>query len=258
MVAPLGIAAGFLARKAAKEVVKRGAKKFGPRLVKQLKNTKYGSKVVDFGRKHGSKIEKAGAALTGMAAMKGVDYAEKNKSKLLDKAKMGGAAVAAIHHGLKNTPKVLAHYKKTGALTYPGSRYIGPGNTMFEGRPVSQGDKVAFKHDQMYGNYQAQGLKPHKYYNDSDRWARKKANKKTVHGMAVYLGMTAKKLTQKRVNWGLDMSKVHDYDTYNKIHKQGGQKNQAVNNNNLIHRANDQALKVNVGGGGALKTSVGV
>lgn len=42
----------------------------------------------------------------------------------------------------------------SGGFLYPGTKYVGPGNSLNKGEPVNHGDRVALKHDLEYDYYQ--------------------------------------------------------------------------------------------------------
>ena len=99
-----------------------------------------------------------------------------------------------------NQAKILGGLAQGKGLTYPGSKYIGPGNAMDLGTPTSEADRLAMQHDQEYDDYLKAGLPPidvYTKYSSADKRllkkAKKKAHKDPQH-LALVLGMGAKKL----------------------------------------------------------------
>jgi hypothetical protein len=99
----------------------------------------------------------------------------------------------------------------------PGSKYIGPGNSLRKGKPRSVADRMAFQHDLDYDNYLKQAklrpLQVYGSYSDADRRLLRGA-RKTAHkdpsSLAVYAGMGAKALGAKI---GL-LPTIHDKKVY--------------------------------------------
>ena len=110
-----------------------------------------------------------------------------------------------------------------GGLVLPKSKYVGPGNalpkTIEEGKPTSQGDRVALEHDFEYNKYLKSGkVKPKALYlgySDADKRAMKAADKTDPAGLAVYMGMKSKQLLNKT---GLT-KRIRDEDVFGKTVK---------------------------------------
>ena len=85
--------------------------------------------------------------------------------------------------------------------TLPGTKYVGPGNPMDLGLPLTDGDALAYEHDMAYGRLLDHGVPPAIVYagltqadNDAIRSAR---NLLKIHpdptALAVYLGLGLKR-----------------------------------------------------------------
>lgn len=112
----------------------------------------------------------------------------------------------------KNQAKFLSDAVRGEGLVLPGSKYIGPGNRMDKGKPVDQADANAYQHDVDYDNYLKKGhSKKDVYlgYSDADERLLKNTKADTPSGLAVNLGMGAKKLLNKT---GLT-KRIRDTDT---------------------------------------------
>jgi hypothetical protein len=113
--------------------------------------------------------------------------------------------------------KVVTDAARGKGIVLPGSKYIGPGNSMKKGTPKTKADADAYQHDIDYDNYIKSGKvsanKVYTRYSDADDRLRKKAGKnahKDPNAMAAYLGMSGKKLLNKT---GL-VGRVRDKDVY--------------------------------------------
>lgn len=93
-------------------------------------------------------------------------------------------------------------------LVLPGSRYIGPGNSLKAGKPRGSADVAARQHDIEYDRLLKSGIKAPKLYagfSDADQRLMNRSKVTTSAGLATYLGMSAKKglykmgLTGKRI-----------------------------------------------------------
>jgi hypothetical protein len=111
-------------------------------------------------------------------------------------------AKAAIKLGVTVlNPKKQYGFWKRGAKgegwTYPGTKYLGPGNQMNKGLPTSYVDAAARDHDLEYANYLKRGVKPKRLYSgysDADSRLLKRTNLGTAEGIATHLGIGVKKL----------------------------------------------------------------
>jgi hypothetical protein len=95
-------------------------------------------------------------------------------------------------------------------LVLPGSRYIGPGNSLNAGTPTSSADAAARLHDLDYDNYLKHGVKAKKLYfgfSDADARLMKRSDVTTPDGLATYSGMLLKKVGHKI---GLTGKRIHD------------------------------------------------
>jgi hypothetical protein len=115
---------------------------------------------------------------------------------------VGGAAtvLAARVANPVRKAKMVADLVRGKGLVLPGSKYIGPGNAMDKGKPVDEADANAYQHDIDYDNYVKKGHKARDVYlgySDADERLLKKTKANTANGLAVNLGMGAKKLLNK-------------------------------------------------------------
>lgn len=106
-------------------------------------------------------------------------------------------APLAILHGLAFSPQVYDNWKRTGAITYPGSRYIGPGNKLDEGEPLTYHDRLAYVHDHQYDELMKKGINPYFTFNEADKQMLRDADFRTVQGAAVALGIGAKRVFRR-------------------------------------------------------------
>lgn len=99
-----------------------------------------------------------------------------------------------------NAAKFVGNAVRGEGFVLPGSKYIGPGNRMDKGAPVDEADANAYQHDIDYDNYLKKGhSKKDVYlgYSDADERLLKNTKANTASGLAVNLGMGAKKLLNK-------------------------------------------------------------
>lgn len=115
-------------------------------------------------------------------------------SKIIDLMHVSKNGALAILWGLANAPSIYSKWRRTGAITFPGSRYIGPGNKLNEGRPTSYADRLAYVHDHQYAELQRKGVNPYTTFNMADRQMLAQNRVNTVEGAAVALGIGAKKI----------------------------------------------------------------
>ena len=145
------------------------------------------------------------------AAHKGIQKKEKKSllSKVGDKAKgvakkvkyAGEVGLAAGELARRvanpvNQAKFVKNAVTGKGMTLPGSKYIGPGNKMDLGAPVNEADANAYQHDVDYDNYLKKGHSAkHVYtsYSDADERLLRNTKANTAEGLAVNLGMLAKK-----------------------------------------------------------------
>lgn len=156
----------------------------------------------------------AGKRLVKYAAKKGKQYVRKKMQSGLGKTakKIGKKAVYATKVGRAgvslarkvtnpvNQAKFIANAARGKGFVLPGSKYIGPGNEMNKGKPVDRADANAYQHDVDYDNYLKKGHKARDVYlgwSDADARLLKNTKADTASGLAVNLGMGAKKLLHK-------------------------------------------------------------
>lgn len=106
-------------------------------------------------------------------------------------------APLAVLYGLAFSPMVFANWQRTGAITYPGSRYIGPGNKLDEGKPLTKHDRLAYVHDHQYSELMEKGVNPYFTFNEADVQMLRDADFRTIQGAAVALGIGAKRLFRR-------------------------------------------------------------
>lgn len=132
----------------------------------------------------------------GRKAMKKLVKGIAHKARI---AKSAGVLMARAMNPVRRA-KFLATAAKGEGFVLPGSKYIGPGNRMDKGKPVDQADANAYQHDVDYDNYLKKGHKARDVYmgwSDADDRLLKKTKADTPNGLAVNLGMGAKKLLHK-------------------------------------------------------------
>ncbi len=112
-------------------------------------------------------------------------------------------SIGKIGKQFANPKNIYDSIRKPGIIL-PGSKYIGPGNRMGQGRGVDEGDRIAKQHDKDYTALSDAGAGKNVYtrYSKADERAFQKA-KKTLGkkadagALAVAAGMGAKKLANK-------------------------------------------------------------
>lgn len=115
-----------------------------------------------------------------------------------------------------NIAKVGINALRGEGVVLPGSKYIGPKNSMKKGTPTTKADADAYQHDIDYDDYIKHGVKPSKVYtrySDADDRLRKKSSKqkhKDPNALAAWAGMSGKRLLHKS---GL-VGRVRDKDVY--------------------------------------------
>ncbi len=110
-----------------------------------------------------------------------------------------------------NIAKTTINAARGKGLVLPGSKYIGPGNSMDRGPPTSKADAAAYQHDLDYDRLLKKGISPSKLYlgySDADARLRKRSDVTTPDGLATYAGMSVKKGLQKL---GLTGSKIKEH-----------------------------------------------
>lgn len=133
----------------------------------------------------------------------GVKKVTKKVAKNVKYAGEVGVAGAKLAGRLANPvrqAKFAVDAARGEGFVLPGSKYIGPGNRMDKGKPVNQADANAYQHDVDYDNYLKKGHKAKDVYlgySDADQRLLKNTKANTPEGLAVVLGMGAKKLLNK-------------------------------------------------------------
>jgi hypothetical protein len=144
-------------------------------------------------------------------AITGVKHVAK-KVKYAGEVGKAGVDLARKIKNPANIAKFAANAARGEGFVLPGSKYIGPGNKMNKGAPVDEADANAYQHDIDYDNYLKKGhSKKDVYlgYSDADERLLKNTKANTASGLAVNLGMGAKKLLNKT---GLT-KRIRDTDT---------------------------------------------
>lgn len=111
--------------------------------------------------------------------------------------KMANAFRTLINKTGKNAPGIMQKAVSGKGLTYPGTRYIGPGNKLNEGKPKSKADRAAYVHDHEYDQLLKKGVNPYTTFNRADRKMIKNADLTTDEGLALWLGMNAKRIFRR-------------------------------------------------------------
>lgn len=111
---------------------------------------------------------------------------------------IGGAAARLVQRieDPKSQLTFLSGAVRKGEFVLPGTKYIGPGNSLNKGAPVDEADANALQHDKDYDEYLRKGHKAKDVYlgwSDADERLLKKTKATTANGLAVNLGMLAKK-----------------------------------------------------------------
>lgn len=141
------------------------------------------------------------------------EVAGKVAKNVVHKAKVGRAAVRLAGKMTLGAPKMIADAAKGKGVTLPGSKYIGPGNSLDRGAPKGKADAAAKQHDIDYDNYIKKGVKKkdvYMGYSDADKRLQKKSDTTTSAGLATYMGMKGKQLLNKT---GLT-KRIRDKDVY--------------------------------------------
>ena len=138
----------------------------------------------------------------------------KIKKRLLRTAQVARALgkVALTVNNPYKMGKVALRAARGKGVVYPGSAYIGPGNEIKSGgkRATSGADRAAYQHDLDYGKLLDRGVGARRLYTGysaADSRLMKRVDPTTEAGMAVYLGIGAKKLAWKL---GLTGKKIKD------------------------------------------------
>lgn len=114
-----------------------------------------------------------------------------------------GVSAVKLHAKMANPinkAKFIINAAKGKGFTLPGSNYIGPGNPLLNGPPTSKTDAAARLHDYDYDRLIKQGVSKKNLYlgfSRADQRLLDRTDTSTPEGLAVTLGMSAKKLAQK-------------------------------------------------------------
>lgn len=100
----------------------------------------------------------------------------------------------SIYYGVRGSPSVLRRWRQDGAIVYPGSRYIGPGNKLDEGHPRFHNDHLAYVHDHQYDELEKKGVNPYFTWNEADREMLSKTQFNTPSGAAIGLFIGGKRI----------------------------------------------------------------
>ena len=123
---------------------------------------------------------------------------KKGKKKVVFGAKVvrAGIGIARDVSNPFKMGKVAVGAVRGKGIVYPGTNYIGPGNPLNAGKPVSSGDRAAMQHDYDYDRLLKKGVKPKKLYagfSEADKRLMKRSDITTKHGLVTYGGMAVKK-----------------------------------------------------------------
>lgn len=108
--------------------------------------------------------------------------------------KVARAAKKTFQKGWKGHQKVLKGFAKTGAITYPGTHYMGPGNQLDMGPPRSYADTLAYVHDHQYSQLEKKGVDVYFTFNKADAELLKKVSPTKTSLAPLYYAMTAKRV----------------------------------------------------------------
>lgn len=121
--------------------------------------------------------------------------------------KAGKVGVAAARLGARlanpiNQAKTVANAVRGKGVVLPGSKYIGPGNSLNRGKPKSSADAAALQHDKDYdATIKKHGNKIKKKlylgFSDADERLMKRSDITTPDGLATWGGMAIKKAGYK-------------------------------------------------------------
>jgi len=113
---------------------------------------------------------------------------------------LAGAMLTAKVTNPFNVVKMGVNAVRGKGLVLPGTRYIGPGNSLNAGKPKSSADAAAREHDEDYDRLLKKGVKSRKLYlgySEADERLRKKSDVTTPDGLATWGVMSLKKGAQK-------------------------------------------------------------
>lgn len=108
--------------------------------------------------------------------------------------------------------EVIEKNKRGLGATLPGTRYVGPGNPMDLGLPLTDGDALAYEHDLAYGRLLDAGISPKRVYtgltqadDDAIRAARHVLmSHADPTALAVFIGLGLKRGASRMVAQALD------------------------------------------------------
>lgn len=146
-----------------------------------------------------------------------VAHGLKAGGKAIAKGAKVGLAGAKLYAKMKNPinqAKMIKNGLSGKGWVLPGSKYIGPGNSMHLGKPTSAADAAAYNHDVDYDNYLKQGYSKKQVYggfSDADQRLMDRADVTKADGLAAYMGMGVKKIGNKL---GLSGSRIKDKGGY--------------------------------------------
>jgi len=125
--------------------------------------------------------------------------------------KAGKVGVAGVRLGARlanpiNQARTAINAARGKGLTLPGSKYIGPGNSLNRGKPKSSADAAALQHDKDYdATIKKHGNKIKKKlylgFSDANDRLMKRSDITTPDGLATWGGMALKK-----AGWKLGLS----------------------------------------------------
>ena len=113
---------------------------------------------------------------------------------------VGGSKFLKRMGNIQNLKEMHRKYKKGEGIILPGSKYIGPGNALNLGKPLSKGDEYARQHDNAYDRYLKAGVKAKDLYmgfSSPDLKLIRQSDVRTPEGFATFYGMNTKRLVSK-------------------------------------------------------------
>ena len=149
--------------------------------------------------------KKLGKKTSGTFSFSKISRGIRKTAKKVKKA--GKIGVAAVRLGGRlanpfNQLKFGADAVRGKGFVLPGSKYIGPGNSLDRGKPTSSADAAALQHDIDYDNTikkHGNKIKPKLYlgFSDADDRLMKRSDITTPDGLATWGGMAVKKAVYK-------------------------------------------------------------
>lgn len=121
-------------------------------------------------------------------------YSRFGKTRVGKYVRSAKNAYLASHTAKRNIPTFIYTGITEGRATWPGHKYLGPGNRMDLGEPTTYADHMAYEHDMRYGELQKKGVNPYFTWNEADReMVRANRGQHTQEAWATWAGLKMKK-----------------------------------------------------------------